>query len=115
MSDEFKKKLDEAVDGLSEGWDEAGIEDPGDFDPDPGSDRQNIGDGDYNLVDGAAWFSIGGRSIRLRKVLHAGTWFIEAQCYRMGKEDEDPVEPRTGSHGLVFWEGAESDPGDSDA
>ncbi len=51
------------------------------------SDRKTIGDGDYILRDGAAWFTVGGFSVRLAKTDEG----VVCDVYAEGVEDGDPI------------------------
>lgn len=52
-----------------------------------GRDCNELIDGDYYLADGAAWFTVGDRSVRIRET-EAGVF---VGIYKLGAEDEDAV------------------------
>ena len=49
--------------------------------------RIELQEGDYELVDGGAWFSVKGAAIRI----HSTDEGVEVDIYRDGKEDEDAL------------------------
>ena len=50
-------------------------------------DRIELGNGDYVLVDGAAWFTVKGAAVLIRSTDEG----VAVHIYRDGKEDEDSV------------------------
>ena len=60
-----------------------------------GSDVK-LGDGDYTLVDGAAWLTVGPFSIRIRRwegheTGEIGIPLVDIRVYALGREEEDSI------------------------